>query len=120
MCSGGIVVEAEATVLLKSSLSLSRVHGIMLRENGLSRNVGSGEMSVWRWKEGGGRVTSSAQHNRGDGPTPLLGPVSIGKEPRAVCSGGPIITFRLKGSVILGIFVMMLCQHIVLFGCFIW
>ena len=37
-------------------------------------------------------MASSAQHHRGgDGPTSSLGHVSMGKEQRAVCSGGLIV-----------------------------
>ena len=36
-------------------------------------------------------VVSSTQHHQGDGPTSSLGPVSMGKEKRAVCSGGLVV-----------------------------
>ena len=42
-----------------------------------------------RKKEGG--LASSAQLHRGDGPTSSLGPVSMGREQRAVCSGGLVV-----------------------------
>ena len=38
-----------------------------------------------------GGLASSAQHNQGDGPTSSFRPVSMGKEQRAVCSGGLVI-----------------------------
>ena len=37
-----------------------------------------------------GRLASSAQHHQGDDPKSSLGPVSMGKEQRVVCSGGLI------------------------------
>ena len=36
-------------------------------------------------------MASSAQHHQGDGPTLSLGPVSMGNEQRAVCSGGLVV-----------------------------
>ena len=48
-----------------------------------------------RRRAGGGRgregLTSSAQHHRGDGPTSSLGPVSMGREQRAVCKRGLVV-----------------------------
>ena len=36
-------------------------------------------------------LASSTQHHQGDGPTSSLGPVSMGKGQRAVCSGGLVV-----------------------------
>ena len=41
--------------------------------------------------DGGRGWASSAQHHQGDGPTSLLGSVSMGKEQRAVCSDGLVV-----------------------------
>ena len=69
-CSGGLVIEVVAAVLLKLGLSPSRVGGV-------------------------GGLASSAQHHRGDGPTSSLGPVNMGKEQRAVCDGGLVVTVEV-------------------------
>ena len=39
----------------------------------------------------GGGLASLAQHHREDGTTSSLGPVSMGREQRAVCSGGLVV-----------------------------
>ena len=52
-----------------------------------------------RTKRGG----SSAQHHRGDGPASSLGPVSMGKEQRAVCSGGLVVAVEAAVWLKLGL-----------------
>ena len=49
----------------------------------------------------GGGVAISAQHHQADGPTSLLGPVSMGKEQRAVCRGGLVV--GVEAAVLLGV-----------------
>ena len=44
-------------------------------------------------------VASSAQYHQEDGPTSSLGPVSMGKEQRAVCSGG--LVAEVEAAVLL-------------------
>ena len=45
-----------------------------------------------------GGLASSAQHHR-DGPTSSLGPVGMGKEQRAVCSGSLVV--EVEAAVLL-------------------
>ena len=52
-----------------------------------------GVLPVRAGRVGGVRVASSAHHR--DGPASLLGPVSMGKEQRAVCSGGSVLKMKL-------------------------
>ena len=55
------------------------------------RGPGAGTGQGQSRGEGGREVASSAQHHQGDRPTSSRGPVRMGKEHRAVCSGGLVV-----------------------------
>ena len=68
---------------------------------GPSRSCGSVPSPLERNDRNGGTwgLASSTQHHQGDGPTSLLGPVSMDKEQRAVRSGGLVV--EVEAAVLL-------------------
>ena len=51
---------------------------------------------------GGGRMDSSTQHHQEHGPSSSLGPVSMGKEQRAVCSASLVVEAAVLSKLGLG------------------
>ena len=66
-----------------------------MRDGGLVVEVEDAVLQSVKCGEGEGKLARLAQHHREDGLTSSLGPMSMGKEQRAVCDGGLSVKLRL-------------------------